>query len=50
MLLLLLAHRSVMTASASQAVNRKDQKMDETGNNRATDIRIENFDVAFGDK
>ncbi|XP_071805668.1 ATP-binding cassette sub-family F member 3-like [Asterias amurensis] len=41
---------STITASASQAVNRKEQKMDESGNSRATDIRIENFDVAFGDK
>ena len=43
-------YRSTITASASQAVNRKEQKMDESGNSRATDIRIENFDVAFGDK
>ncbi|XP_022110204.1 ATP-binding cassette sub-family F member 3-like [Acanthaster planci] len=41
---------SAITASASQAINRKDQKMDESGNSRAKDIRIENIDLAFGDK
>ncbi|XP_071945787.1 ATP-binding cassette sub-family F member 3-like isoform X2 [Antedon mediterranea] len=39
-----------MTASASQALSRRDQKLEESGTNRSTDIKIENFDVAFGDK
>ena len=42
---------SLITATASQATNRKELKMEESGGgNRSTDIRIENFDVAFGDK
>ncbi|XP_038061203.1 ATP-binding cassette sub-family F member 3-like [Patiria miniata] len=41
---------STITATASQAINRKDQKMDDSGNSRAKDVRIENFDLAFGDK
>ena len=43
-------HSSTITATASQAINRKDQKMDESGTSRSSDIRIENFDIAFGDK
>ncbi|RWS23365.1 ATP-binding cassette sub-family F member 3-like protein [Leptotrombidium deliense] len=35
-------------ATASQMVSRKDVKIDETGKSR--DIKIENFDVAFGNK
>ncbi|KAK3927959.1 ATP-binding cassette sub-family F member 3 [Frankliniella fusca] len=38
------------TASASQVTSRKDAKMEAKGSNRTQDIRIENFDVAFGDK
>ncbi|XP_033109792.1 ATP-binding cassette sub-family F member 3-like [Anneissia japonica] len=41
---------STMTASASQATSRRDQKLEESGTNRSTDIKIENFDVAFGEK
>ncbi|XP_072036790.1 ATP-binding cassette sub-family F member 3-like [Amphiura filiformis] len=41
----------LITATASQATNRKELKMEESGGgNRSTDIRIENFDVAFGEK
>ncbi|XP_071500868.1 ATP-binding cassette sub-family F member 3-like [Diadema antillarum] len=40
----------VISASASQAVSRKDVKADQAGASKATDIRIENFDVAFGEK
>jgi ATP-binding cassette subfamily F protein 3 len=38
------------TASASQVVNKKESKMEAKGTNRSQDIRIENFDVAFGDR
>lgn len=37
-------------ASASQAINKKDVKMENKGSCRLKDIRIENFDVAFGNK
>ena len=35
-------------ASASQQINRQDNKADASGNSLAQDIRIENFDVSFG--
>lgn len=38
------------TASASQVTSRKDAKMEAKGSNRTQDIRIENFDIAFGDR
>ncbi|XP_046559186.1 ATP-binding cassette sub-family F member 3-like [Haliotis rubra] len=38
------------TASASQQINRKDAKLDASGTNRSYDIRIENFDIAFGER
>ena len=38
------------TASASQVTSRKDAKLEAKGTNRTQDIRIENFDVAFGDR
>lgn len=37
-------------ASASQVISKKDNKLESKGNNRSMDIRIENFDVSFGDK
>uniref|UniRef100_A0A8P4G6S1 ABC transporter domain-containing protein n=1 Tax=Dicentrarchus labrax TaxID=13489 RepID=A0A8P4G6S1_DICLA len=37
-------------ASASQASNKKDNRVDQSGKNRSYDIRIENFDVAFGER
>lgn len=40
----------LQTASASQVLSKKDTKMDAKGQSRSMDIRIENFDVAFGDK
>ncbi|XP_063965165.1 ATP-binding cassette sub-family F member 3-like isoform X2 [Lytechinus pictus] len=40
----------MVSASASQAVSRKDVKAEAAGTSRATDIRIENFDIAFGEK
>ena len=36
--------------SASQQFNRKDMKLDASGTNRSYDIKIDNFDIAFGDK
>jgi ATP-binding cassette, subfamily F, member 3 len=38
------------TASASQVLSKKENKMESKGTNRATDVRIENFDIAYGDK
>ncbi|XP_072247937.1 ATP-binding cassette sub-family F member 3 [Leuresthes tenuis] len=37
-------------ASASQASNKKDSRVDQSGKNRSYDIRIENFDVSFGER
>lgn len=37
-------------ATASQVINKKDSQMDAKGTNRSMDIRIENFDVSFGNK
>uniref|UniRef100_A0A0L8FJ18 ABC transporter domain-containing protein n=2 Tax=Octopus bimaculoides TaxID=37653 RepID=A0A0L8FJ18_OCTBM len=37
-------------ASASQQLNRRDTKMDAAGSNKSYDIRIENFDVSYGEK
>ena len=38
----------LQTASASQVISKKDAKADSTS--RSMDIRIENFDVSFGDR
>lgn len=38
------------TASASQVLSKKDAKVDAKGQSRSQDVRIENFDVAFGDR
>lgn len=40
----------LQTASASQVINKKDSKLEAKGNNRAQDIRIENFDIAYGER
>ncbi|XP_036409999.1 ATP-binding cassette sub-family F member 3-like [Megalops cyprinoides] len=37
-------------ASASQASSKKDNRVDTSGKNRSYDIRIENFDVSFGER
>ncbi|KAM6969817.1 ATP-binding cassette sub-family F member 3 [Aplochiton taeniatus] len=37
-------------ASASQASSKKENRVDQTGKNRSYDIRIENFDVSFGER
>lgn len=40
----------LQTASASQVVSKKDNQMESKGSNRSMDIRIENFDVSYGNK
>uniref|UniRef100_W5N8T2 ATP-binding cassette sub-family F member 3 n=1 Tax=Lepisosteus oculatus TaxID=7918 RepID=W5N8T2_LEPOC len=37
-------------ASASQASSKKDSRVDNSGKNKSYDIRIENFDVSFGER
>uniref|UniRef100_A0A671SJH1 ATP-binding cassette sub-family F member 3 n=1 Tax=Sinocyclocheilus anshuiensis TaxID=1608454 RepID=A0A671SJH1_9TELE len=37
-------------ASASQASSKKENRVDSSGKNRSYDIRIENFDVSFGER
>uniref|UniRef100_A0A8D0ENY4 ATP-binding cassette sub-family F member 3 n=1 Tax=Strix occidentalis caurina TaxID=311401 RepID=A0A8D0ENY4_STROC len=36
-------------ASASQAASKKETRMESSGKNKSYDVRIENFDVSFGD-
>ncbi|XP_054733647.1 ATP-binding cassette sub-family F member 3 [Anastrepha obliqua] len=40
----------LQTATASQVLSKKNTKMEQKGTNRSMDIKIENFDLAFGDK
>lgn len=40
----------LQTASASQVVSKKENQMEAKGSNRSMDIRIENFDVSYGNK
>lgn len=40
----------LQTASASQVLSKKDAKVDAKGQSRSMDVRIENFDVSFGDR
>lgn len=47
---LLLSLRVLEEASASQASSKKDNRVDQSGKNRSYDIRIENFDVSFGER
>lgn len=42
--------RVLEEASASQASSKKDSRVDLSGKNRTYDIRIENFDVSFGER
>ncbi|KAL5015228.1 hypothetical protein ScPMuIL_009498 [Solemya velum] len=37
-------------ASANQLINRKDAKFDASGSNRSYDIRMEDFEVSFGER
>ena len=42
---------SVLEApSASQQVNRKDQRLEASGLSKSYDIHVQNFDVSYGDK
>nr|XP_023019951.1 ATP-binding cassette sub-family F member 3 [Leptinotarsa decemlineata] len=45
-----IAPPKLQTASASQVTSKKESKLEAKGNNRTQDIRIENFDVAYGDR
>lgn len=40
----------LQSASASQVLSKKDAKVDAKGQSRSMDIRIENFDISFGDR
>lgn len=40
----------LQTASASQVMNKKDTMLEAKGQSRSMDIRIENFDVSYGNK
>lgn len=42
--------RVLEEASASQASSKKDSRADQSGKNRSYDIRIENFDISFGER
>lgn len=44
------ANSGVGNATASQVLSKKDAKMEAKGTNNCKDIRIENFDIAFGEK
>lgn len=45
-----IAPPKLQTATASQVTSKKDSKLEAKGTNRTQDIRIENFDVAYGDR
>ena len=38
------------TATVSQQTNRREAKMDASGQNKSYDIRVENFDISFGER
>ena len=44
------AIQALETASASQMTSKKDSRMETKGGTKTQDIRIENFDVAYGDR
>uniref|UniRef100_A0A2D4NYH7 Uncharacterized protein n=1 Tax=Micrurus surinamensis TaxID=129470 RepID=A0A2D4NYH7_MICSU len=37
-------------ASASQAASKKENRLEMSGKNKSYDVRIENFDVSFGER
>jgi ATP-binding cassette subfamily F protein 3 len=37
-------------ATASQSGNRREAKLEASGTNKSRDIRIENFDLAYGER
>ena len=40
----------IHNASASQVLTKKETRMEAKGTNNCKDIRIENFDISFGDR
>jgi len=40
----------VSNATASQVITKKENRMEAKGTNNCKDIRLENFDIAFGEK
>lgn len=45
-----IANSGIVNATASQVLNKKDTRMEAKGTNNCKDIRIENFDISFGDR
>ena len=46
----LLLIRQLETAATSQSTNKREGKLEASGANRCQDIRIENFDLSFGER
>ncbi|KAK4875584.1 hypothetical protein RN001_012006 [Aquatica leii] len=46
----IIAPPKLESATASQVTSKKDNKLEAKGGNRTVDIRIENFDIAYGDR
>ncbi|KAK5644777.1 hypothetical protein RI129_006077 [Pyrocoelia pectoralis] len=46
----IIAPPKLESATASQVTSKKDNKLEAKGGNKTVDIRIENFDVAYGDR
>lgn len=44
------ACRVLEEATASQAASKKETRMESSGKNKSYDVRIENFDVSFGER
>lgn len=42
--------RVLEEASASQAASKKETRLETSGKNKSYDVRIENFDVSFGER
>lgn len=42
--------RVLEEASASQASSKKETRLETSGKNKSYDVRIENFDVSFGER
>lgn len=45
-----IANSGISGATASQVLTKKENRMEAKGTNNCKDIRIENFDIAFGEK
>ena len=46
----LAGNSGIANATASQVMTKKENRMEAKGTNNCKDIRIENFDIAFGEK